>query len=194
MRTIARRFRTCPGQVGREGGRSPEDLYQDIVERLIKDDYRRIRKYQGHGSFIGYIRKVVENLCYDIMRSPGPGRGEVDLPPGAEFADPRPTPEEETEEGERRRALDRAAAIVREALADLHPDETLCLTLRFSDGRKPAEIAKLMRRPVEEIYEMLRRAKARLADLLKATGGPDFLDQFSEILPGTRLQRQEGTP
>ena len=194
IRTIARRFPTRAGQVGREGGRSHGDLYQDIAEHLIKDDYRRIRKYGGHGSFIGYIRKVAENLCYDILRSRGPGRGEVELPPGADFADPRPTPEEETEEGERRRGLERAAAVIRGALAALPPDEALCLTCRFYDGMKPAEIAKLMRRPVAEIYQMLSREKVRLAGLLKDRGGPNFLGDLLEILPGTRLERQEEIP
>ena len=187
VRTIARRFPARSGQAGREGGRSHGDLYQDLAEHLIEDDYRRIRRYGGHGSFIGYIRKVAENLCYDILRSPGPGRGEVELPAGAEFADPRPTPEEETEEGERGRALERAAAVVRGALAALPPDEALCLTCRFCDGMKPAEIARLMRRPVAEIYQLLSREKARLAGLLKDRGGPNFLGDLLEILPGTRL-------
>ncbi|HEY1735098.1 MAG TPA: hypothetical protein VGG12_00485 [Methylovirgula sp.] len=45
-----------------------EDLYQDICEKLIEDDFRRLRKYSGEGSFIGFTLEIVENLLTDMMR------------------------------------------------------------------------------------------------------------------------------
>ncbi len=45
-----------------------EDLYQDVCEKLIDDDFRRLRKYGGEGSFIGFTLEIVENLLTDIMR------------------------------------------------------------------------------------------------------------------------------
>ncbi|MGA3303288.1 MAG: hypothetical protein ABSC72_08375 [Methylovirgula sp.] len=45
-----------------------EDLYQDICEKLIEDNFRRLRKYSGEGSFIGFTLEIVENLLTDMMR------------------------------------------------------------------------------------------------------------------------------
>lgn len=45
-----------------------EDLYQDICEKLIEEDFRRLRKYSGEGSFIGFVLEIVENLLTDMMR------------------------------------------------------------------------------------------------------------------------------
>ena len=45
-----------------------EDLYQDICIRLIDDNYRRILNFDGRGSFTGYIRRVIDNLCLDLRR------------------------------------------------------------------------------------------------------------------------------
>jgi len=45
-----------------------EDLYQDICEKLIEDNFRRLHKYSGEGSFVGFTLEIVENLLTDIMR------------------------------------------------------------------------------------------------------------------------------
>jgi RNA polymerase primary sigma factor len=58
-RTIAKRF----------GDRAThEDIYQDICYRLVDQDYRRIKSYEGHGSFNGYIRRTIRNLSIDLLR------------------------------------------------------------------------------------------------------------------------------
>jgi RNA polymerase primary sigma factor len=49
-----------------------EDLYQDICEKLVEEDFRRLRKYSGEGSFIGFVLEVVENLLTDMMRKDVP--------------------------------------------------------------------------------------------------------------------------
>jgi RNA polymerase primary sigma factor len=59
---IAKRFPYDAGTARRE------DIYQDICEKLLDDDCRRLRKYSGKGSFIGFVLEIVENLLTDIMR------------------------------------------------------------------------------------------------------------------------------
>jgi RNA polymerase primary sigma factor len=54
------------------GGR--EDSYQEVCLRLIEDDYRRIRAYDGHGSFTGYVLTVVERILIDLLRREAPRR------------------------------------------------------------------------------------------------------------------------
>ena len=49
--------------------RENEDLYQDICVRLIDNNYRRIVSFDGRGSFTGYIRRVIDNLCLDLRRN-----------------------------------------------------------------------------------------------------------------------------
>lgn len=67
-RRVMQRF---PRQAG-AGGR--DDVYQDVCLRLIEDDYRRIRAYDGHGSFTGYILTVVDRILIDLLRREAPRR------------------------------------------------------------------------------------------------------------------------
>ena len=62
-RSLARYFRSGEG-----AGSADPERYQDICLLLIEDDYRRIRLYDGHGSFGGYVLRVVNNLCIDLLR------------------------------------------------------------------------------------------------------------------------------
>ncbi len=45
-----------------------DDIYQDISLRLVENDHRRIRAYQGKESFVGFIVVTVNNLLIDLMR------------------------------------------------------------------------------------------------------------------------------
>jgi RNA polymerase primary sigma factor len=65
-RRIAQRF---PRE---EAGR--EDIYQDICLKLVEDDFRRVRAYDGRGSFVGYVLTVVERLLIDHVRRDAPRR------------------------------------------------------------------------------------------------------------------------
>ncbi|MGP0092066.1 MAG: sigma-70 family RNA polymerase sigma factor [Xanthobacteraceae bacterium] len=92
---LARRFVEAPGQVWsrferffaaeirrRVQQRFPrdadtglrEDAYQEICLKLIEDNFRRIRAYNGHGSFIGYVLTVVDRLLIDLIRRVVPRR------------------------------------------------------------------------------------------------------------------------
>ncbi|MCC6887099.1 MAG: sigma-70 family RNA polymerase sigma factor [Hyphomicrobiales bacterium] len=51
-----------------------DDAYHDIVASLIEDGYRRIRAYDGHGSFGGFVLRTVANLCIDRLRKDVPRR------------------------------------------------------------------------------------------------------------------------
>jgi RNA polymerase primary sigma factor len=51
-----------------------EDAYQEICLKLIENDFRRIRAYSGHGSFIGYVLTVVDHLLIDLIRRIVPRR------------------------------------------------------------------------------------------------------------------------
>jgi RNA polymerase primary sigma factor len=62
--TFQRFFKKVLNRLKREN----EDLYQDICIQLIDNNYRRIVGFDGRGSFAGYIRRVIDNLCLDLRR------------------------------------------------------------------------------------------------------------------------------
>ena len=45
-----------------------EDVYQDLAVELGADGFRRLRAYDGRGSFAGFVRRVLRNLCLDWKR------------------------------------------------------------------------------------------------------------------------------
>jgi RNA polymerase primary sigma factor len=51
-----------------------DDAYQEICLKFIEDDYRRIRSYDGLGSFTGYILTVAERILIDLVRKDAPRR------------------------------------------------------------------------------------------------------------------------
>jgi len=44
------------------------DAYQTICLALIDDDYRRLRAYDGSGSFGGFVLNIVDRLLIDLLR------------------------------------------------------------------------------------------------------------------------------
>lgn len=61
--------RAFPNNTAFEDGSSTEDKIQDVYEKLIADDYRRLRSFGGKGSFTGFVRKTVTNICADLTRT-----------------------------------------------------------------------------------------------------------------------------
>jgi RNA polymerase primary sigma factor len=240
-RRVAHRF---PRDAG-----ARDDAYQEICLRLIENDYRRVRAYDGHGSFVGYILTVVERILIDLVRREAPRRrlpaavarlsrldqdvymaivwenhptdagllamkmrgrferdpdaaelrasverltGLVRLDPGlpsnpgdavslesaAEdgevlaMADSTATPEEQLLLAEEERSRTALLASVRAAAAELPADERLYLQIAFSatDPLPAREIARLMQRPVEDIYRLKQRAQRWLADIASQFG------------------------
>jgi RNA polymerase primary sigma factor len=51
-----------------------DDAYQEVCLKFIEDDYRRIRAYDGLGSFTGYILTVAERILIDLLRRDAPRR------------------------------------------------------------------------------------------------------------------------
>ena len=45
------------------------DWIQKIKTALVEDDFARLMKYNGSGSFGGYVRGIVRNLCVECQRA-----------------------------------------------------------------------------------------------------------------------------
>jgi RNA polymerase sigma factor (sigma-70 family) len=150
------------------------DAYQDICLALIEGNYRRLKAYQGKGSFSGYVLHVVDRLLIDIIRKTSPRRrnsaGEggllrlVSSDCLEQVASPEPSPEHAMLEDEAVLLLDAATKVVRNALINLAVDEQLYMQIALSSDRgMPArEIARLMQYPVTEVYKIRQRVMVRL--------------------------------
>lgn len=68
-RIVARRFRGLAGASALDDGSSVDDKIQDVLEKLIENDFRRLRSYSGSGSFAGYLRRTVTHICADLSRA-----------------------------------------------------------------------------------------------------------------------------
>jgi RNA polymerase primary sigma factor len=51
-----------------------DDAYQEVCLKFIEDDYRRIRAYDGLGSFTGFILTIAERILIDLVRRDAPRR------------------------------------------------------------------------------------------------------------------------
>jgi len=166
IRIIARRL---PG-ADREHIR--QDAHQDICLALISDDYRRLKAYRGIGSFTGFILHMVDRLLIDFIRRAMPVRQPTiattlsTKPPASweEIPSDLPSPEDALLEQEGDRLLAMATQVLRQAAADLTEAERLYIHIALGGGEPiPArEVARLMRRPVEEVYKLKQRVMDRL--------------------------------
>ena len=66
VRAVARHFPDSANGSGK--AEHDEEAYQEICLRLVEDGYRRIRAYDGHGSFGGFMSSVINHLCLDLVR------------------------------------------------------------------------------------------------------------------------------
>jgi len=88
----------------------------------------------------------------------------IDVPLPDELPSEAPTPEEVVLAAESERVLGSAVAALRNAATSLTDDERLYLRIALSGTDPPParEVAKLMQRPVEEIYQIKRQVLSRL--------------------------------
>jgi RNA polymerase sigma factor (sigma-70 family) len=162
IRIITRRL---PG-TGRADLR--QDAYQDVCLALIADDYRRLKAYGGMGSFTGFVLHMVDRLVIDFIRRTLPKADTAPLHEWEDIPCGRPSPEGALLEHEDGRLLSLATEILRQTADSLPEAERLYLHIALSSGEPmPArEVARLMRRPVEEVYKLKQRVMSKLRDSL----------------------------
>ena len=65
-RIVAQSF--PPGREVSTEGSTPDDRYQEICLQLLEHEGFRIKAYNGQGSFVGYIHRIVRHLYIDLVR------------------------------------------------------------------------------------------------------------------------------
>jgi len=162
------------------------DRYAYVLERLVDDDFRRLRAFvpDGKTRFTTWLVVVVRRLCLDQYRArygrPRSAAGEyaqrvrrnladcleseIDI---THVASNAPDPEQELLSGETRARL--AGAV-----AALPPGDRLVLALRFQDERSAREIAEIMAFPTPfHVYRCLNRLLIRLREALSVLESGD---------------------
>jgi RNA polymerase primary sigma factor len=71
-RDIRRRVEQRLGN--RSSATAREDAYQEICLKLVENDFRCIRAYDGRGSFVGYVLTTVDHALIDLLRRATPRR------------------------------------------------------------------------------------------------------------------------
>lgn len=175
LRIIARRL---PGKIFEEARR---DAYQEVCLALVADGFRRLKAYQGKGSFGGFVLQMVDRLVIDFIRSIA-GRYRGNDPEAQErclVTDAgddvleqvpcgQPSPEQSLLAAEEDVLLQQAASALREASAAMSEAERLYVRIALS-GAEPLparEVARLMGRPIQEVYKLRQRVMARLREIL----------------------------
>jgi RNA polymerase sigma factor (sigma-70 family) len=151
------------------------DAYQDICVALIDSDYRRLKAYSGQGSFAGFVLKTVDHLLIDRVRTAFGRRRPLPRSVPADHLDEianenELSPEEHLIRADDDRRLTLAIEALARAMETLPAAERLYLTIVLSSSRTPParEIARLMQRPVEEIYKLKQRVLLRLREIATA--------------------------
>ncbi len=171
------------------------EAYQEICLALIADDCRRLRAFRGRGAFGGFVLHMVDRLLIDYIRTfcgrrrvPTGRRQDpaaVAAPHAPRFvplgewsgagdglgadADPA-SPEEAMIAIEDGRLLAGAGQVLRDLARFLPHDERLYMQIALSSPtpRPAREIAKLMGRPVADVYRVREQLKRRLHDALQS--------------------------
>jgi RNA polymerase primary sigma factor len=71
-RDIRRRVEQRLGN--RSSAATREDAYQEICLKLVENDFRCIRAYDGRGSFVGYVLTTIDHALIDFLRRATPRR------------------------------------------------------------------------------------------------------------------------
>ena len=171
------------------------EAYQEICLALIADDCRRLRAFRGGGAFGGFVLHTVDRLLIDYIRSFS-GRRRVPAgqrqrpaaaaaPRASRFvpleqwleaddgrgAEPDPTsPEQALIANEEDRLLSDAGQVLRDLGRSLPDEERVYLQIALSSPtpRPAREIARLMGRPVTDVYRVREQLKRRLHDALQS--------------------------
>jgi RNA polymerase sigma factor (sigma-70 family) len=151
------------------------DAYQDICLKLIDEDYRRLKAYGGNGSFAGFVLRTVDHLLIDLVRSVvgrrRPFPKSVSVEHLDEVASDRElSPEESLIHADDDHRLAAAIEALGEAMKTLPAAERLYLTIVLAESKTPParEIARLMQRPVEDVYKLKQRVLLKLREIASA--------------------------
>ena len=142
------------------------DLAQEVFIRV----YNSLTRYRPEFKFSTWIYRIAHNAAIDHLRRVGAARCEdleVEAEGGRTFEKPlasrSPTPEQETERGERRAEIEEVVGQLPHAYREL-------IVLRHSHDLSYDEIAEVTNLPLGTVKNRIFRAREAMRELLVARG------------------------
>ncbi|HEX8557346.1 MAG TPA: sigma-70 family RNA polymerase sigma factor [Pyrinomonadaceae bacterium] len=146
------------------------DAALDLAQEVFIKVYNSLGRYRPEFKFSTWIYRIAHNAAIDHLRRQGSSRTEemeVAGEGGSTFEKPlaskSPTPEQETERGERR-------AEIEEVVAQLTPAYRELIVLRHSHDLSYDEIAEVTGLPLGTVKNRIFRAREAMRELLVARG------------------------
>jgi RNA polymerase sigma-70 factor (ECF subfamily) len=146
------------------------DAALDLAQEVFIKVYNSLGRYRPEFKFSTWVYRIAHNAAIDHLRRQGAARTEemeVEGHEGATFEKPlaskAPTPEQETERGERR-------AEIEEVVAQLPPAYRELIVLRHSHDLSYDEIAEVTSLPLGTVKNRIFRAREAMRELLVARG------------------------
>ncbi|MBV9927075.1 MAG: sigma-70 family RNA polymerase sigma factor [Acidobacteria bacterium] len=146
------------------------DAALDLAQEVFIKVYNSLGRYRPEFKFSTWIYRIAHNAAIDHLRRLGAARTEemeVEGQEGTTFEKPlaskSPTPEQETERGERR-------AEIEEVVTQLQPAYRELIVLRHSHDLSYDEIAEVTGLPLGTVKNRIFRAREAMRELLVARG------------------------
>jgi len=152
---LVRRHRDSVYRVGLSWFHRHEEA-EDLVQEVFVKAYTKLASFRGASRFSTWLLRIAYNTAIS-------GRERRKTPEefdGESYVDPREGVEAGVVAGESAREL-------REALAELSPDQALCVDLCFFQDLSYVEIAEVTGYPVNTIKSHVFRAKRALREKLR---------------------------
>jgi RNA polymerase sigma-70 factor (ECF subfamily) len=156
---------------------SPEERL-DLTQAIFLRIYQGLEGYRGEGSLEGWVLQVAVNVYRKWRdRQPGGRNAVPEIPFEESSAAPEPSAAAQfPSPSATLSALDdivrrERLAALREAIAELAPQQRLCMEMRVYQERSVQEIAKALRISPETVKAHLFQARQRLWDKLHDTFG-----------------------
>ncbi len=137
------------------------DMTQEAFIRLL----RSLHTYRGDTKFTTWLYRLVTNVCLDELRRRGRLMSSLDAAP--ESAPPEPSDSDPWVQPERWASAAESAAELHRALGALSTPQRLALTLFYLQDLRYEDIAQVMDLPLNTVKSHIRRAKERLAGILR---------------------------
>lgn len=140
-----------------------EDVVQEVFERLARDSFRLLRKFQWRSSLTTYLWAIAANVSRKILekerRAAGAGRTAWEEALAGAVAEERPP--------ERVAIGKEEAAQLEKAIASLSGRDRLIVRMYFWGGAPPSRISKALGMDPAHVCVALSRALARMRPLLE---------------------------
>lgn len=151
-----------------------EEIFQELVLRLWRNDFRALRAWRGQGRLSSYLAVVVGRLCAKRVRERRHRRSIHDAGSLAEGgpSGPSTTPSATSPEASARLLAEERRAAVVDALRQLRSQQRLVLLLRYERGLSPSAIGDLLSLRSGTVRKRLHDARRSMRRfLLRRYGG-----------------------